>query len=99
MLSEVKIVINERIQINDEDDFNIEKCRNKLIDLLSENVIQTISILEQLDENEVLYVSEVFEEIAYNLQSTEYIKCLRDIEKKYPNIDISDSIEVAEEYI
>ena len=99
MLSEVKNVINERIQINDEDDFNIEKCRNKLIDFLSENVKQTINILEQLDENEVLYVSEVFEEIAYNLKSTEYIKCLRDIEKKYPNIDISDSIEVAEEYI
>jgi hypothetical protein len=99
MLSKVKNVISERIQINDEDDFNIEKCRNKLIDFLSENVKQTINILEQLDENEVLYVSEVFEEIAYNLQSTEYIKCLRDIEKKYPNIDISDSIEVAEEYI
>ncbi|PXV84400.1 hypothetical protein C8E03_1321 [Lachnotalea glycerini] len=99
MLSEVKNVINERIQTNDEDDFNIEKCRNKLIDFLSENVKQTINILEQLDAKEVLYVSEVFEEIAYNLQSTEYIKCLRDIEKKYPNIDISDSIEVAEEYI
>ncbi len=99
MLSKVKNVISERIQINDEDDFNIEKCRNKLIVFLSENVKQTINILEQLDENEVLYVSEVFEEIAYNLQSTEYIKCLRDIEKKYPNIDISDSIEVAEEYI
>lgn len=99
MLSKVKNVISERIQINDEDDFNIEKCRNKLIDFLSENVKQTINILEQLDENEVLYVSEVFEEIAYNLQSTEYIKCLRDIEKKFPNIDISDSIEVAEEYI
>ena len=99
MLSKVKNIISERIQINDEDDFNIEKCRNKLIVFLSENVKQTINILEQLDENEVLYVSEVFEEIAYNLQSTEYIKCLRDIEKKYPNIDISDSIEVAEEYI
>lgn len=99
MLNKVKNVIIERIQINDEDDFNIEKCRNKLIDFLSENAKQTINILEQFDENEILYVSEVFEEIAYNLQSTEYIKCLRDIEKKYPNIDISDSIEVAEEYI
>jgi uncharacterized protein YlaI len=65
MLMEVKRIISERIQTNDEDDFNIEKCRNKLIYVLSQ----------------------------------EYIVCLRDIEKKYPTIDISDSIEVAEEYI
>jgi len=59
----------------------------------------TIEILNQLDENEILYTSEVFEEIAYNLKSIAYIQCLKNIEKKYSKIDILDAIETAIEYI
>lgn len=40
-----------------------------------------------------------FEEIAYNLQSVNYINCLKYIEKKYPSLDIKDAIEVATEFI
>lgn len=48
---------------------------------------------------EILYTSEVFEEIAYNLQSINYINCLKNIEKKYPSLNIKDAIEVATEFI
>ena len=58
-----------------------------------------VSILNQLNEKEILYTSEVFEEIAYNLQSVNYINCLKYIEKKYPSLDIKDAIEVATEFI
>jgi len=99
MIDNVKNIIKERIQLHDEDSINIEKCWNKLIDILSQNSVQTISILEQLDEEEILYVSEVFEEIAYNLQSEEYIECLKQLVEKYPNIPISDSVETAESFL
>ena len=89
----------KRSKINDEDDYRIEKCRDELIDALSQDELLTIDILNQLNEKEILYTSEVFEEIAYNLQSVNYINCLKYIEKKYPSLDIKDAIEVATEFI
>lgn len=99
MLKIVKEVLAKRREINDEDDYNIEKSREKLIELLSKSETETIDILNQLSELEILYTSEVFEEIAFNLQSVNFITCLKEIQKKYKNIDIEDSIEVAEDYI
>lgn len=95
MLKTVKKILNKRMKTHDEDDFKIEKCRNELIEILSQDETLTIYVLNQLDEKEILYTSEVFEEIAYNLQSINYIKCLQNIGKKYPSLDIKDSIEVA----
>mgnify|MGYP006987254832 CR=1 FL=1 len=94
MLKKVKEILDKRSKINDEDDYRIEKCRDELIDALSQDELLTIDILNQLNEKEILYTSEVFEEIAYNLQSVNYINCLKYIEKKYPSLDIKDAIEV-----
>lgn len=99
MLKKVKEILDKRSKINDEDDYRIEKCRDELIDALSQDELLTIDILNQLNEKEILYTSEVFEESAYNLQSVNYINCLKYIEKKYPSLDIKDAIEVATEFI
>ena len=99
MLKTVKEIINKREKINDEDDYGIEKCRNELIEILSQDEFLTIDILNQLNEEEILYTSEVFEEIAYNLQSVNYINCLQKINIKYPHLNLRDSIEVAMEYL
>ena len=99
MLKKVKEILDKRSKINDEDDYRIEKCRDELIDALRQDDLLTIDILNQLNEKEILYTSEVFEEIAYNLQSVNYINCLKYIEKKYPSLDIKDAIEVATEFI
>lgn len=37
MLKTVKEILDKRSKINDEDDYRIEKCRNELIDALSQN--------------------------------------------------------------
>ena len=99
MLKTVKEILDKRVEINDEDDYRIEKCRDELIEVLSQDELLTIDILNQLNEKEILYTSEVFEEIAYNLQSVSYINCLKNIEKKYPSLNIKDAIEVAMEFI
>ena len=70
-----------------------------MIEALSKDEHSTIEVLKQLNEVELLYTSEVFEEIAYNLQSRKYIECLKQIQKKFPELDIMDAIKVAEEYI
>lgn len=98
MLNRVKEILDRRMKINDEDDYKIERCREELIELLSKDELLTINILNQLNDKEILYTSEVFEEIAFNLQSENYIKCLKNIEKKYPSLNIKDAIEEAIEF-
>ena len=58
MLKTVREVLAKRKEINDEDDYNVEKSRERLIELLSQDEAETISILNQLNELEVLYTSE-----------------------------------------
>lgn len=99
MLKTVKEILDKRAKINDEDDYRIEKCRDELVDVLSQDELIAIDIPNRLNEKEILYTSEVFEEIAYNLQSINYINCLKNIEKKYPSLNIKDVIEVATEFI
>lgn len=99
MINKVKLIISDRSKLHDEDDYNIGICRERLIEVLSKVDEDTILILNQLEEKEILLVSEVFEEVAYNLQSNRYIECLKSISQKYPNLNIEDSIEVAEEYM
>lgn len=98
MLKKVKEIINKRAKLYKEDDYEIEKCRNELIEILSKDELLTIDILNQLNDEEILYTSEVFEEIAYNLQSVNYINCLEKIYIKYPHLNIKDAIEVAKEF-
>ena len=43
------------------------KKREELIEVLSKDEHSTIEVMKQLNEVEILYTSEVFEEIAYNL--------------------------------
>lgn len=98
MLKTVKEIINKRIELYQEDDYGIEICRNELIEVLSKDELLTIDILNQLNDEEILYTSEVFEEIAYNLQSENYIHCLEKIYRKYPHLNIEDAIEVAKKF-
>ena len=99
MINKVKEILATRMKINDEDYYRVENCREKLIEILSLDECTTIDILKTLNENEILYLSEVFEEIAFNLKSPAYIKCLEEIQKKYLCIDIADAIETAKDFI
>ena len=45
MLKKVKEILDKRSKINDEDDYRIEKCRDELIDALSQDELLTIDIL------------------------------------------------------
>lgn len=75
-MEKAKRVIYERSLLHFNDP-SIECYWESLIEELSQNVNETIVFLESCSRDEVAYVSEVFEEIAYNLQSTEYISCLK----------------------
>ena len=71
--------------------------------LLSEGAAQydslTDSQFKKLIRKQYKYISEVFEDVAYNLKSKKYIECLKNQAEKYPSLDIKDCIKVAEEYL
>ncbi len=90
MLNTVKNIINKRVKLHEEDYY-----RNELIEILSKDELLTIDILNQLDDEEISYVSEVFEEIADNLNSVNYIDCLEKIYIKYPHLLLKYAIEAA----
>ncbi|KPC72485.1 hypothetical protein ADL26_14080 [Thermoactinomyces vulgaris] len=70
---------------------------DKLTELLSMNELQTIKLLETCSEEEIEWISEVFEDVAYKLQSEAYIKCLERLDQKYPNLNLTELIMEAKE--
>lgn len=98
-LHDVKKILQKRLLLHDENDHDIEKCRNSLMKLLSENEEYTVNFLVNCSKDELLMVSEVFEEIAYNLQSQKYIRCLDTLDKKYPELKLTSSIDIAKRYM
>ncbi|CAH2213482.1 hypothetical protein [Tepidibacter aestuarii] len=91
-------VLEQRKALHIEDP-TVEKFWDKLTELLSENVEETISFFDNCTEEQILWFSEVFEDIAYNFQSVKFIECLDRIFEKYPNIPIEESIKTAKQYM
>lgn len=92
-------IIKKRKKLHLEDDFGIQKCWDEIIHLLSNKELETIEFLESCSEEQLFWISEVFEDVAYELQSKEYIKCLRKLDKKYPKLKLKEDIDVAESYL
>lgn len=70
-----------------------------LTNLLTQNVEDIVLFFNECTENQVLWFSEIFEDITYKLQDTRFIECLEMLTIKYPNIPIRESIQTAKEYM
>lgn len=70
-----------------------------MIDVLSTDIQQTISYLENCTQEELYYISEIIEDIAERLQSKTFIECLRKLDEKYPELKMTQDIDLAENYI
>ncbi|MNP73255.1 hypothetical protein D3C76_1699480 [compost metagenome] len=99
-------MFNERVRavlgaraLFDENDPRIGQKWAELIELLSENEKLTLDFLKVCSKTELSFLSEVFEEVAHNLQSKEYIELLYLLDKRYPDLDLKSHIEVAEGYM
>ncbi|AYE33969.1 hypothetical protein [Clostridium septicum] len=99
MKERIKKVIEQRKKLNMNDDMGIQKCWEDITDILSENEEDTIAYLNNCDKDELYWISEVFEDISENLQSQEFIECLRRLDVKFPELDMTKDIDLAEEYI
>ncbi|UPW81847.1 hypothetical protein [Lysinibacillus sp. Ag94] len=94
----VRAVLGARALLDDNDP-RIEQKWQELIALLSENENLTLHFLQVCTKTELSFLSEVFEEVAYNLQSKKYIELLYRLNLRYPDLNLKRSIEIAEEYM
>ncbi|WP_185614352.1 hypothetical protein [Listeria booriae] len=95
----MEIILEKRKSLNINDDFGIEKCWNEMTELLSQNEMDTINYLEESTEKDLYYISEIFEDVSERFQSEQFINCLRKLDKKFPELDMTQDIDIAESYI
>ncbi len=94
----VKSLIIER-SILHMNDSKVYEYWQRLTELLSRNVEDTIHYLNNCSEEEIYWLSEIFEDISAKVNSQKYIECLKKLDKKYSNLNLSMDIKVAEEWM
>lgn len=99
MEEKMKKIIEQRKKLHMNDDMGIQNCWDEITNILSENEEVTIKYLDSCEKDELYWVSEVFEDISENLQSKEFIECLRKLDLKFPELKMTNDIDLAEEYI
>ncbi|WP_242142433.1 MULTISPECIES: hypothetical protein [unclassified Bacillus cereus group] len=95
----MEVILDKRKKLNLNDDYGIQKSWNEIIEVLSENEENTIRYLEICSKEDLYWISEVFEDIAEIVQSKEFINCLRKLDKKFPELEMTKDIDIAESYI
>ncbi len=82
---EIRKILTERASVNENWDFAIQQCWEKEIELLSQNIEETIAFLENdCTADEFSWLSEIFDDVAETTQSEAFINALYDVAKKYP---------------
>lgn len=83
----------------DINDPSISNIWNELTLLLSVDLNDTINYLKQCNEKEIEFLSAIFEDVSYNLNSSEYINELEIINTKFPDLNLDSVIKTAKEYM
>lgn len=97
--NKMKAILNKRKKLNLNDDYGIRCSWDKLVQVLGENEGNTLKYLDNCSAEDLYWISEVFEDIAEILQSKELINCLRKLDEKFPELEMTNDIDIAESYI
>ena len=86
LFNQYQEIIEKRKNWEGEIDYDNNPLIKKSIELFSENICDTIDFLKnQCTGEQFIWMSEIFEEIAERTQSMEFIDCLYESTKKFPN--------------
>jgi len=98
LLNKVLKLIEEKkkLHINDP---SIGLYWDKLTKLLSNDLEATKYVLKQVGEESLYHIAEVFEDISYMFQSSQFILFLEELDKKYPKANLGDDIKWAKEML
>jgi len=73
----------------------LDEYWGEIIDVLSQDVDKTKELLLKCTPDEINRMGGYFEDVSERLQSQEFIDLLRELQKKYPEIDIKMDIQWA----
>lgn len=86
---EILKLLNKRPAMNYEDYSLTESYRKELVSAFVGNEDEIIFFLNSMSDKQLLYASEVFDELYdYLGESESFAKKLKEIQKKRPNIDL-----------
>lgn len=71
----------------------------EIVEILSKNEKETEEYLSLCNADEISLLADFFEDISCELQSKSFVKFLRDLQKKFPDLDMEQDITWAEEAI
>jgi hypothetical protein len=82
---EIRTVLKKRSETDDEWTYGVEQCWQKEIEILSRNMDETISFLENdCTADEFSWLSEVFDDVAEKTQSRLFVDALHRVARKFP---------------
>ncbi|WP_142414400.1 hypothetical protein [Hathewaya massiliensis] len=67
-----------------------------LTTLLTKNEDDTIGFLRECSDEQIYWISEVFEDISDKFQSKRFLEFLKELQYKHSNIDIKQDLQAAE---
>lgn len=98
MSSTQKTILNilAQLETQDPNDPRVSDQIDDIVDLLTEDEEEAIRIIKELDENQLAWITPVFEELSFTFQSQKFITCISELGRKHPNIEgIEEDIDFA----
>ncbi|WP_342560590.1 hypothetical protein NSQ95_07345 [Psychrobacillus sp. FSL W7-1457] len=97
--NKMRAILNKRKKLNLNDDYGIQSSWDEIVQVLGENEGNTLKYLENCNAEDLYWLSEVFEDIAEIIQSKELINCLRKLDEKFSELEMTNDIDIAESFI
>ena len=95
---EIDKIIEERKKMHPDDPRIVEKW-NELTQIFIQNEESTIAYLNSCCKENIDWISEIFEDISEQLQSSRFIECIEKIAIKYPDLNLEQDIIYAKEVL
>lgn len=90
--------VKERKKIHENDTFSLYKKWEELTHLLSKDETETVNLIQNATQEEIILISEVMEDVSAKLNSDKYLEALHQVNIKYPDCNLDLIIETAMQF-
>lgn len=88
---EIEKIIEERKKLHPDDSRVVEKWK-ELTQIFIQNEENTIAYLNSCCKENIYWISEIFEDISEQLQSSGFIECIERLAIKYPDLNLEQDV-------
>jgi len=95
-INEIISLVNWRKELKNTEGIIEDYYWKPMTEILSKNEKETIDFLKSCNDENLYWISEVFEDISGNFQSKGFVEFLKELHKQHPNVDMEQDIKYAE---